>query len=328
MTRLWTAGGETGNILHEASAGTDLRIDVVRSGAYSFYGDSVNFTQFDIAAVGEVFVRAPFYSLPGSTLTLRLLEWLSGATVLGYFIWNATTNKIEAYVGATLVATGTFAMPASVWHLFEFRILIADAGGIIQTKVNADLDINFSGDTKPGAETAISSIKLFGTHASARWDDIAINNTAGAQDNSWPGNAEIKSLVPMGVGTYTQIANVVGDATHWGAVDEAAPDGDVTYVWDDDLGVNRKDSYLMTNPPALTGVIQRAIVYAIAKQDIAGAANIATFIKSGATESTGATNGLTMAYAAYKTEYLTDPNTGLAWTEAGLAALEAGEVVL
>src|SRR3990170_7060949 len=58
------------------------------------------------------------------------------------------------------------------------------------------------------------------------------NITAGIYGSA---GALTQTLYPVATGNYTNIASVVGAATHWGAVDDpsGAPDDDVTYVYND-----------------------------------------------------------------------------------------------
>ena len=67
----------------------------------------------------------------------------------------------------------------------------------------------------------------------------------------------------------------------------------------------------------------------VAPKDDAGSRSLqAVLMKSGATTANGATRVLGTSYALYDDRFEVDPATGVAWTKAGIDALEAGVEVV
>jgi hypothetical protein len=156
-------------------------------------------------------------------------------------------------------------------------------------------------------------------------DDIAINDTAGAVNNSWIGRGGIYGIVPEGVGAYTDL-HAQGHANAWDCISEVPPD-DADYVYDDT--VDQKSTYAMTALVPTTGTIDCINVIMRAKLDAAGTGNIARLIRSNGTDSQGADVGLDTSAKTIQEIIETDPGEvpGTAWTIAAVNALQAGAVV-
>jgi hypothetical protein len=213
----------------------------------------------------------------------------------------------------------------------EVHVVIANSGGVLQVRLDTTQEIDFSGDTQPGADTNVDNIRTgIGSDGPNLFiDDLALNDAAGSVDNSWPGDGAIIRMNPDGAGTYTQLSTLVGAASHWEAVDESPPDNLTSYVADDNTGVGNIDSFTMESPSSLSDRgVSRILVSYQAAEDSAGSGAVAGFIRTGGSDFEGSSQTIgTTTFTLFQEEWQTNPDTGLAWVESDLIALEAGVVI-
>jgi len=253
------------------------------------------------------------------------VQFRNGGTMMVQLGLDTTYRKFQIYVGSTLVATGSFTYNLDTWYLLEFHIKIDDTVGVVQLKVDGKLDIDFSGDTKPGTATTIDSLYLYAlgyTQSHSYFDDIAINNVSGTADNSWCGEGRIIYLVDNAAGDVTELTPNTG--ANYAAVDETTADGDTTYV--EGATLDLRDLYNLADSGLAAGsTIKRVIPVASARDTVANGGKIALGLKTNGTEYFGSDIALTTNYAPVQgTEYLVNPNTGVAFTIAEIDAMQVG----
>lgn len=285
-------------------------------------------------AVNEFFVRFAIYH---SANIANQFQWTSAAgTVLGSIRRNATTGCYDLYIGAsTLAYSGTINVPISTWHVVELHVKIADAGGVLEFKVEGTADgAGFSGDTKPGADTTAGRIYYIApTTVSVAFllDDIALNDTTGGADNTWCGDAHLYPLTLNGNGDSSQWVGSDSNSTdNYLLADEIPSNGDTDYV--QSLTSGDKDLYNVTSLPSLPSgsTISRVVVETRAKELTAAGDSLQLLVKGGTgagapdTEATPVSFVLTTAYARQAAEFLVNPSTGAAWTETEVNNLQPG----
>jgi len=134
-------------------------------------------------------------------------------------------------------------------------------------------------------------------------------------------SSEIVTLRPNAVGTYTEWTTVFPTGTpHWDAVDDTTDDGDSTYIETAISG--HRDMFNLPDIPS-HAIVSSVKVCANAKRT-AGGASLQIGIRSGTTDSWATATSPTNSYALYNNTWNTDPNTGAAWTAAGVNAMQAG----
>ena len=131
--------------------------------------------------------------------------------------------------------------------------------------------------------------------------------------------AKVKTSRATGAGTnaaWTGAATNVNEAINSDATQDTTPTAAL------------KQSYAMGDVTVPSGfVIQGVFHWLRAKNDGSAPANIQSLIRSGATDfATGNLSGISTPYTPVGARYDTDPNTSLAWTQAGWNAAEAGYV--
>src|SRR3972149_102317 len=309
MTRIFTEGFEAGDTLFWGVAGNgSVSTTTPRSGSRCWQSGGTA-AQKSISAISEGYVRLGLFA----------------TGIAAQVIWG---GKLAALSLASrgLGATGSVAIQLNTWYLVEVRIKIADAGGVLEVKVDGTVDATFSGDTKPGADTTFNLIYILHTGASVwRIADFALNDTAGGVDDGYPGDGKVVMLTPNGNGDSSQLVGNDGNSVdNYLLVDEIPPDVDTTHV--ESATATEKDLYGMTTYTLESGqTVLRLWVEARARELTAAGDGIQLGVKSGATESFSATRPIGTSYARYVGDDLkTDPNTAAAWTQGGLDALQAG----
>lgn len=216
--------------------GTLLSSTVKRTGGYSVSVRSVvahfnNFVSMQLSAsLSELYLQFGCYYTLLPSMASRIIRWKSaGGTVLGGLVLNHTTRQLEIYLGnfaGSPVATSSIALTTNTMHLIELRIKIADSGGIITLRVDLNEEAEFTGDTQPGADTAITAIDFGNFYNSATsftyFDDIIVHDTTGARNNSWPDGAKVYYMVPTGDGSPVDWTPSTPGA-HWSLVKEIPP---------------------------------------------------------------------------------------------------------
>lgn len=335
MARILKDGAEHGVLADRiASNGANTSVTTTnpRTGTYCYNLNDVNgWIQYpNFSAISESYIRFA-YRCAGADSGVNTCALLStGTTIFGMRVLaTGISGSIGVYIGSTQKATATINIGtgAAEYHVFEIRVKI-NASGVIQVKYDGTQVINFSGDTT-AAGTTFNQLRLSGNQGGSahKMDDIALNDTSTASDNSWIGDGGVLApLVPNGAGNYTDLIASAGSA--YQCVDEIPQNGDTDYVYES--LVNKKSTYTMTDVSGLpTGAsIARVWVELAAKESAASGGNIATLVRSATTDSQGSDQALTIAYARYvSAEYVTDPADGTAWTPTKVNALEAGAVV-
>jgi hypothetical protein len=151
------------------------------------------------------------------------------------------------------VSRGTpLALVEGTWYCLEFHILMADAGGLVEYRVNGILYDTYSGDTKPASGTYLRYVR--GTASSSDYiemDDIAVNIPSGDRETSWCGIGHLRGLKPNGVGVYDNWNRFpdTGEATYEDLAD-ALPDDDATYAQAQVLSIPYTFTCAFEDPPA------------------------------------------------------------------------------
>lgn len=223
-----------------SSAGLDMDgdycLDVKASGEY---------IQKSITADDEMYV-AFLYRHTSISYDKTALTFLHNSTVLGTLKVLSAAGLIACYSSTnTLKDTGNIGLSVNTTYLIEIFYKIADAGGRWIVKINSVQDIDFTGDTKPGAETQFDQIRFGGTNSYAYFDNVILD------DANWVGDTKIQGLVPTGAGNTTGWTPSVG--ANWECVDEK-PASDADYV--EINAIDTTDTYATGNLAGTIGNIK------------------------------------------------------------------------
>lgn len=268
MGRLLTSGLEVGVLssFTDTAGAIDGSMDpvalnaaettTVRSGAGSVKligGASSNFGSLRFvlgAAVGlgvDMFARAYIYvptgGLPPAATSIRTV-WISNVTpdsLAAVEMDSTGALSLHTAVSAgspnTLVGSATSPITLDVWHRVELRVRVG-TGAVDQAEAMLDgVQIaSASGQSLGTSDTSPINFTIGGrvsgsdlTGATMYVDDVAINDSSGASQASWPGDARVVLLLPVtdnatGTGWNLGTNTAPGGAGH-GSLDNTPPQG-------------------------------------------------------------------------------------------------------
>ncbi len=319
-------GGDTASKWDSGSSGTRVTSTPRFTGAAAI--GNVTATK-SFTAASEIFVAAAIYWSAASTNTWIAIKGDTGATTHLTIVRNSTSGFLELRRGTnagTLLATGTTVIPLTAWTQLQVRATIADSGGVCQIRLNGSStnEIDYTGDTKnAGTNTTIDQIGVSTSSAAYLLTDVAILNTSGSANNTWPGDVRVYTLSPSGNGNTSQGTNSAtsNSTNNYQSVDE------LPYSSTDYVGVTTAgngDSYAMSDLPAgVTTVLAAQVNINVAKSD-AGAKSVKRRIRSGGTTYAGSAVLLGTSYVTVSEVLENDPATSAAWTPTNVNAAEVG----
>lgn len=333
MTRILSEGFEMGDIsaLSGNSGGSMRSSGTPRSGQYHIYfGFNANgFISFP--EKNELYVRSCFKLDGAQRAYAEALRLRNGGTTYSRLYVEGTSSILYAQVGnnaAVNISTPNgIGLSPGIYYLAEVYLKIDDTVGRYIVKLNGKILYDFTGNTKTSTPTTVDNIFFQSEFDSYRTyiyiDDLAINDTEGEEDNSWPGDGHIIRMGPNANGDASMLkGNDDNYVDNYLLVDDRPHDGDTSYV----IGENIEDkdlyNFVACGLPA-DQIIKRVWVEATAKDPSGG--DVALLMKSGSTEDEDDPKTLGSAYDIIKSsEYLTNPDTGEPWTESELDAVQAG----
>lgn len=275
MSRLLTAGAESGmlsqcdynDIGHLATAWeygvTDTQpVDVPSPGSGSLWGYEcavTNLTQWKHAAASELFYRIRFF-ITETTIgeTIRFVHITDASGLERYHTGNENVDiglhilangtlrlTRDASWATTLADSASGLIAPQTWHLLQMRLKVANSGGVATVKIDGNTVIDFSGDTQATANGGTETILAIqgSTNRTIIFDDLAVNDTAGTFNNSYPEDRGVLGLVPNGMGTGTNSLIGTPEATDRHLNVDEVPASDPDY--NSDTVADQYDLYAM-----------------------------------------------------------------------------------
>lgn len=267
----------------------------------------------------------------GAYLDYRM-KWYDGATVQCSMTLS-TDGKFTFHNGdgGTILGTYTGAMAGSgTWNHFQIKLVINGSTGSFEVRKDNSSTASFlitGVNTKVTANAYTNSIVLACSGSipdSYQIDDFWMFDDAvnGVEPTTWTGDVRAIQIVPnsdsavaftpsTGITNYSLVHELTNNNTDYvsgstiGTVDEYGNPG------------------FGTTPYGILGVTVKQTAF-----ETGGVKTLGSRVRSGATvvDSTG--KSLTTASVEYAFNQDTDPNTGVAWTAAGIAAAKFGPKVV
>lgn len=327
MTRIFTDGAEMGDVkiftIPESIAATT---SVKRNGSYSYQQGSSAASKILIPDTSEFYFRAGVY-FDALRSGYAWFNFFHGITSMVSLQLN-TNYKIVGYVGAGLVTTGSATIAADTWYLIETYVKIDDSpNGRLVVKIDGNVDIDFTGDTKTGTDTHVDYVGLY-KHGSAGvvwFDDLALNDTNDTKDNSWCGEGGVYIITPSGSGITNDWLNSgsTSGSSNYTYVD-AFPYDSGSYVYFSGSLVGTQDQYKMTPFTIPHKNIRRIFPEARARKSIADTTTMKLgYLPSGWTDQISGSLTLTTSETrVVGNEAIINPATSASWTKADIDALE------
>jgi hypothetical protein len=266
------------------------------------------------------------------------LDSLPGADVLNYFEFRDNSGNVLCRFGlsnsqefvlyrANSVEIGRSSpgqVTAGGWYHYECKFTPNGATSSIELRINeVTVYSNNSfpiGSTLGPGNTATSTASVDMDIAGVSFtylDDFYVWDTSGSYNTDFIGDKRVATMFPNGDTAEADWSPNSG-ATGYTQIDEAAPDGDTTYVQSTTVG--DLSEYDFEAMPANAIAINAVMTFTAARKTDTGTCDIRTDIVSNASATTGATKVLTTGYVYGTNVFETDPNTGALWTKAGVDA--------
>jgi hypothetical protein len=179
-----------------------------------------------------------------------------------------TNNNMVLSRNGTVLATSTQSFnffPG--WNYIEVKAVINDTTGSVEVKVNGNVWITFSGDTRNAANGAVDTFYHPGhTGPGNIWDDMyLVDMTGAAPYNDYLGDIVVKALLPDGNGDSSQWTGSDADSVNNYQLVDESNSSSADYVAASSAGLT--DLYTMADLPSTYNVLAiQNLVYA-AKSD-------------------------------------------------------------
>lgn len=319
----WTALGATQPIF---TSGTTVRSGALgtrsldRASNPSVQGNKIS------VSLSTIFVE--FWWQPITTnATLDTVMGLLNASATQHMSVRRTSdggsNTVLRWYNAAAAQVGSDYLvgAALTWVHVAVKCVISDTGSIT-IKIDDNLVVDaLSGDFfSSGALTHVVFHTASGS-GDCRFDDIVIQD----QDGAFLGSKmHCVGAFPTAAGDSTALTPSAG--SNWENVDEADPDDDTTY--NSSATAGHRDLYNITDLPTYNGNVLGVDVWGRMRKDNGGTEQAKLAIKTNSTVYYGSDESLTNSYAPYRKQYLVNPNTGVAFTQAEINALQVGVEVV
>jgi hypothetical protein len=335
MARLVTEGFEFGSL---GTVGTSSGVTAVSTdkytGTYSAQSTATgNFIDFPITG-SSGYLKMSFKMTYASATLQSIFTLLTGTSQQLGLVVNGTNGIITARRATTVLGSAsTTGLYLNQWNNLECYYVIDDAVGAVTVKVNGKVIIELTNQDTRNVTGDLTSFRIgYGGTSSYNaafgfYDDIFLNDTTGAVDNTWLGDRRIQVLVPSGPGSKTELTRSDTGVANWTLVDDIPHDGDTTYVYG--TSADLEDFYELTDLPEYirSSTIHAVTPVAYAKTDVldgTGKARLGVYTDT--TEYWGSVDHeLTQVYAEYRGNRLTqNPATSAAWQALDIDGLEVG----
>lgn len=235
------------------------------------------------------------------------------------FVTGSTTAPVQ------VASSSTGLIVANTWYFFEVVLNINATTGYVEIYKDGTLIASATGIDTLDSSSTVSALELScGTDdnlvgsATFQFDDVYVDDGGVPLG---PSRVETLRATADGVVTWTPLSG----GTNALMVDETTVDGDTTYNSSGVIGDG--DLYDFGNLSSTPALIHSVNVVNFGRKTDAAVRTLYNAVLSGATASNGAVQTLSSTYSRYDRLLDTDPDTGVAWTPAGVNALQAGPKV-
>lgn len=354
MARLWQNGLElnsTGaNIEFTGPIGTGGSISSTfkHGGSYSYAITSLasgtakgHYYQYLSAeGTGHYYFRFYLYITISPSAENRIVIWndASNQSTPSIYITLDGSNQLRLYDEDGQIGSQSSALTASTWYRVELEYDTTQSAGsmIVTARIDGS---NFASSTTRSIASnnqpfywQVGGNLASEAQTSGGWyfDDMAINDTTGSYQTSWPGEGWIAHLKPDGTGDNGDWTGTYAD------IDEETPDGNASYIYSntvnqlEDVNCAATASHLDSN--ATINVVAVGVNFAGASTTAVASFKVRIKDNTGATVSESA--ALTPNSTGYRNNSVANPANyplvtyvrpgSTAWTKAYLDTAQVG----
>ena len=231
----------------------------------------------------------------------------AGIYLSNTLVWSAQRGA------STVLATASAPLPDYEWHHYKLYIYIADSFGRVKLDIDSINVIDFTGDTKPSTATTTDRV-FFGAYGSKCYlDDLIIDDA-----QNWV-DVRFNGLIPNSDVTTDWTPST--GSTHYTLVDEV-PYDDADYLETNTDA--QQEIYGLTDWTGTNKTPQMTVTWVRALKTTADTQKLKLIVKSGATTDVGTAQDVYTTATYLNRIDETDPNTGVAWTDSGVDAMQIG----
>jgi hypothetical protein len=263
------------------------------------------------------------------TGNLNIVSLNEGGTVHLWLRIDASARlSVLAAGSGTPLFTTTLSEPLQTWSYYELYASIHDTTGAYTLRRNEQLvDAKTNIDTRNAGSGVIDEIRFgdnfaAGPSSTRYFDDLYLCDTV-APNNSFLGQVRLRQLVPNAddAVAWTRSAG----ALNYANVDDGVPNEDTDYNAATASGLT--DKFAMTDLPATVAAVKGVVVRARTRKTDSGASTYRIGVESaaGGAPATLSESADISPDQSYRWDSLiadTDPDTGAAWTKAGVDAMK------
>ena len=298
----------------------------------SIFGGSFNHN-YASGVVGQALDVTPISG--NAYLDFMLMDYVAGAPQITLRVF-LVSGTVIAYLGDPNIGTPSVitssppnACNPYVWQRYELKGVISTVGSF-DFHVNGSSVLSASGVTTQSTDNAwFNGSRLRAGFVGGLGgpdiyvDDYTFNDlTTGPGTypcNNFLGDVAVRTLKTTANSSvqWTPLAN-----QNWQEVGETQFDGDASYNYATTVG--NADLFTFASLPTTTSVVFGVQVTGAYRKLDASAQTIKQNIKSGTTESSGATLSLSLNYCYYTDPFVLDPNTSATWAPTAVNAALGG----
>jgi hypothetical protein len=341
MALLWCDGFDhygvianlTEGVYAEVSPTSGLATTNVRTGTRALSFGAASIVRRVLGgAKTTVGMGAAYYlnALPSGNNNQRIFEFRDTANAAQVAIGVQSTGTISVKrggVGGTEIGvTASPVITAETYQHVEALVFFSNTVGTVEVRVNGVTVISLTGvDTVATANVECSQVVFSGGIGGGAQggvvDDVFCYDDTGSFNNTFLGDRRVLTLFPD-ADTIQADWTPVGSGTGFGAINQATPDGDTTYISAGVPGSPTPTSeFGMENLPAGVSAISGVVLVNMSRKTEAGIANVQMSVISGASETAGTDEPMTEVYTYRQDVFEIDPASAAPFTPSEVDAL-------
>lgn len=272
-----------------------------------------------------------FYSnLPASNNDHAIFQFRDAANAIQVTVALQSTGTISiirgGLAGTELGVSASPVVVAGAYQHIEAMVFFSQTVGTVEVRVNGVTVISLVGqDTVASSLVECSQVTVSGKDTpgtltiTVDTDDLFCYDDTGSFANTFIGDRRVLTLFPNADTTEADWA-ITGSGTGFGAINQATPDGDTTYIAADDTADVSEFDY--QDLPAGVSAVTAVVAVNMSRKTEAGAANLQVSAVQGVSATPGTDRPVTEVYTYWQDVFHTDPDSAAPFTAAEVDSLK------
>lgn len=244
MARLWQCGFELNTLTagvefdSSSSSGVSLDTSIKHGGAYSWRVNSSSSRNAQQAIYASdtsahIYIRFYLYIASAPAASIGIFGFRTSAGNINLRLRLTSARKLQMFkTDNTQLGSDTAALNTAQWYRIEIKNDASTSPGTLDVRVDGSSVISGSDSSQSSTRDIIWGT-LNGSATDLYFDDIAVNDTNGSFQTSWPGEGQIVHLKPDSAGDSNGYlvtnGGTAGASNNFTRVQEITPDDATTY---------------------------------------------------------------------------------------------------